>query len=89
MGRSVARCHGPEMPHLALGPLSLWTYQPHGGNEPDPATVGGALCGLHEALLSYQGPLPAYGEELSAVAEVLTGTGQSAALPAADLERLE
>jgi Ser/Thr protein kinase RdoA (MazF antagonist) len=77
-----------EVHHLEDWEVTFWTYQPHGRNEPDPADLGGALCELHEALLSYQGPLPSYGDELSVVAEVLTGTGRIAALPAADRQLL-
>jgi hypothetical protein len=74
--------------HLGDWEVTFWTYQPHGSNEPDPTDVGGALGGLDEALLSYQGPLPSYGDELSVVAEVLTGTAHIAALPAADRQLL-
>jgi hypothetical protein len=79
----------PQQVHyLGDWEVTFWTYQPHGGHEPDPADLGGALCELHEALLSYRGPLPSYRDELSVVAEVLAGTGRIAALPATDRQLL-
>jgi hypothetical protein len=64
--------------------VTFWAYQPHHEKEPDGSELARALWHLHRALLSYDGALPSYQDELSVLAGLLSDESRAPALPARD-----
>ena len=64
--------------------VTFWAYQPHDDKEPDCQELARALLQLHSGLLSYEGRLPSYQNELVEVADVLSDASRAPALAARD-----
>jgi hypothetical protein len=75
----------PEEVHRAGGyEVTFWEHQRPGGWKADERELASALFRLHQALLSYPGPLPSHRDELLTVAGVLGDPARLPALPAGD-----